>query len=102
MGGKENIPGPPLYYKSPYRPGMWIDELTGEITNMRTITIELRIDDDNEEKVQLIEEAAKQAAKHLWAQALLIAGKRKPDLAVRSEDMFAGSREIELLDEVDE
>lgn len=63
---------------------------------MRTLTIELRFDADEEDKHEVLREAAMAAAKHLYTNALLISTKRKPQIAMYSSDMFAGQEEIEL------
>jgi hypothetical protein len=68
----------------------------GELINMRTLTIELRFDSDEEGRHDALKEAAMQAAKHLFTQALLISTKRKPQIAMYTSDMFAGQTEIEL------
>lgn len=69
---------------------------------MRTVTIELRFDADEEEKHQVMLDVAKQAAKHLFASALLISTKRKPDIAMFTSDMFAGKEEIMLAEDLPE
>lgn len=95
---------PPVGATSP-RWGQWViwiedhiqhDETTGELINMRTLTIELRFDADEEDKHEVLREAAMAAAKHLYTNALLISTKRKPQIAMYSSDMFAGQEEIEL------
>ena len=67
---------------------------------MRTITVELRFDDDTKEKVAVIEKAAKSAAKHLFTTALLVSGKRKPDIAVFGSDFFVEREEISLAEDL--
>ncbi len=84
----------------------WVDahvqrDINGEIINMRTLTIELRFDADEEERHEVLRDAAKQAAKHLYTAALLISTKRKPAIAMYSADMFAGQEEISLADDLD-
>lgn len=68
----------------------------GELINMRTLTIELRFDADEEDKHEVLIEAAKSAAKHLFTNALLISTKRKPQIAMYTSDMFAGQETISL------
>lgn len=63
---------------------------------MRTLTIELRFDGDSEGEFDVLKEAAKAAAKHLYTNALLISKKRKPQIAMYTSDMFAGQEEISL------
>lgn len=67
---------------------------------MRTLTIELRFDADEEDKHEVLREAAKQAAKHLFTQAVLISTKRKPQIAMYTSDMFAGQEEISLAEDL--
>lgn len=76
--------------------GGWI----GMETHMRTLTIQLRFDDSDKEKVQLLEGAAKVAAKHLFTTAILLMDKRKPQIALTGEDFFASQEEIELADDI--
>ena len=68
---------------------------------MRTFKIELRVDDADKEKVKLIEQAAKVAAKHLLTTALLLADKRKPQIVLHSDDLFATEEEISLADDLE-
>jgi hypothetical protein len=63
---------------------------------MKSYTIELRCDDDTPEKDDIILTAAKVAAKHLFTMACLIAGKRKPQISLRTSDMFVAESEISL------
>lgn len=74
----------------------------GELINMRTLTIELRFDSDEEGRHDALKDAAMQAAKHLFTQALLISTKRKPQIAMYTSDMFAGQQEIELAPDLTE
>ena len=67
---------------------------------MRTLTIELRFDSDEEERHEVLKQAALQAAKHLFTSALLISTKRKPQIAMYTSDMFAGQNEISLADDL--
>ena len=77
------------------------DETTGELINMRTLTIELRFDADEDDKHEVLREAAKSAAKHLYTNALLISTKRKPQIAMYTSDMFSGQEEISLAADLD-
>lgn len=67
-------------------------------------TIDVRVDFDTKEREEIMLKAVRQAAKHLLTTAQLIADKRKPDIAVHSDDMFIGREEIQLLegDELEE
>jgi deoxyribose-phosphate aldolase len=68
---------------------------------MKTFTIELRVDfeDQAPEKDKIMEDAVKEAAKHLYTQSLLISGIRRPALKAHRSDMFAGCEEIDLNEE---
>lgn len=68
---------------------------------LKTFTIELRVDYDSPEKEQIILDAAKVAAKHLYTTAVLIADKRKPDIALSTSDLFVGASEISLADDLE-
>lgn len=66
---------------------------------MYTFTIEVRGDWD-EEKIALMKEAAKVAAKHIYTTALLISDKRKPQVALHGQDFFTKEEEILLADDI--
>lgn len=67
-----------------------------------TFTIELRVSfkDDKEGKHEIIREAAKVAAKHLYTTALLISDDRKPQIMLQGGDFFTATEEILLADEI--
>src|SRR5688500_14216753 len=50
----------------------WMNLTQEEIKEVRTLTIELRFDADEEDKHAVLKDAAMQAAKHLFTSALLI------------------------------
>ena len=81
----------------------FIDECNFRGEVMKTFTIELRVDfeEKSAEKDEIMLNAAKVAAKHLYTAALLISGKRKPDIALHNSDMFAGSEEINLAEDLE-
>ena len=60
--------------------------------------IDLRVDFDGKEKEEIMLKAVRQAAKQLLTTAELIADKRKPDIAVHADDMFAGREEISMFE----
>lgn len=62
-------------------------------------TIDLKVDFDDKAKEEIMLKAARQAAKHLLTTAQLIADKRKPDIAIHSDDMFEGREKIELFED---
>ena len=69
---------------------------------MRTFKIELRVDDSDKEKMPLVEQAARVAAKHLFTTALLLQGDgRKPMIAFQAGDLFEGEQEISLADDLE-
>jgi len=66
---------------------------------MQTITIELRVDFDTVDaklKEPIMLDLAQQKARELLTDALLIAGKREPQIMVTSGDFFATTKEIGL------
>jgi hypothetical protein len=70
---------------------------------MRTYTIELRIDfdDDVENKKDVMNKAVRMAAKHLLGSAIIISDKRKPEISAQYDDFWVGTSEIELEDDFD-
>lgn len=60
--------------------------------------IDLRVDFDGDHKAEIMLKAVRQAAKELLTTAELIADKRKPDIAIHSEDMFEGREQIALFE----
>ncbi|MCK1741366.1 hypothetical protein IVA80_10940 [Bradyrhizobium sp. 139] len=61
--------------------------------------ITLRVDFDDKKKPELMTRLAMQLAKELLGSATLIADKRKPQVAVEHGDMFAGNKEVEMVDD---
>jgi hypothetical protein len=69
---------------------------------MPHVIIELRMDDDGDkEKYDVAVTASKVAAKYLLTAVLLIAGKRKPVIALQYGDMFHSEEEIMLADDIE-
>lgn len=68
---------------------------------MKTFTIELRVDfeDQAPEKDKIMEDAVKEAAKHLYTQSLLISGMRRPAMKAHRSDFMTGCEEIKLSEE---
>lgn len=66
-----------------------------------TYRIELKVDLDpaNEDAHDVIREACRIAASTLFAQALLVSGKRKPQIAVHGDTFFEDSTQIKVLDD---
>lgn len=67
---------------------------------LRTYVIELRTDHDDPEKDSICIESMRQAAKHAFTQASLLADKRKPQIAFRSGDLFEREAEIDLAEDI--
>ena len=63
----------------------------------RTYKIELKIDVPPE-KHDVMRVAAREAAKHLLAMAMLVSEKRPPQIAVHSNDYFEGTEVIAMDD----
>ncbi len=69
------------------------------VMNMRTtLTIELKFDIDpaDDAAAEAMRNAAKNAAQVLYTQAIICCGRRKPMIAVRSDNTFSGTDEIEV------
>jgi hypothetical protein len=63
---------------------------------LKNWTIDLRVDFDSPEKNEIMIKAVRACAHELYTTAQLIADKRKPDIAIHSDDMFEGRGDIEL------
>ena len=61
-----------------------------------TFTIELKMDVADDEQMKIVQEILKTAAQTLFAQTVLLAGKRAPMIALRSENSYIGQADIEL------
>jgi hypothetical protein len=68
---------------------------------MRTYTIELRVDfdDDADVKKETMDKAVRMAAKHLYATALILDDKRKHAITAQYDDFWIGTEEINLEDD---
>jgi hypothetical protein len=65
--------------------------------SLRSIIIELRVDLDNPEVGDpILIDLAKTHARAMVASALLVSGKRAPQVIVTSGDMFSAPEEIDL------
>src|SRR4051812_43489618 len=64
----------------------------------RTFTIELRVDHDEptEENDKVILDAVALSAKHLLATAMLLKGRRRPQVMVSNGDMMAINEEVDI------
>lgn len=65
---------------------------------LKVWTIEVRVDFDEKSKEALMLRDVMHKAKELITTAQLLADKRKPDIAVHSDDMFLGREQVELFD----
>ena len=65
----------------------------------RQFTIELRVDYADNEKNDSMRTALQAAARHVYATATLLADAVKPQIAIFSDDFFAGHEQITLLED---
>jgi hypothetical protein len=72
----------------------------GEDLMIRQFTIELRVNYADAEKNETMRTACAAAARHMFATANLLADGQKPEIAIFSDDWFAGKEEISLLEDV--
>ena len=63
---------------------------------LKTFTVEIRCDFADEAKHEAIKQQVLDAGRTLLATAMLLAEKRKPQVAVFSSDFYAGSEELPL------
>lgn len=68
---------------------------------MRTYTIELRADFQDDEKHDILLQAAREMARQLLATALMLKDKREPQISFSSGDMFERNKDLEILTEAD-
>ena len=66
----------------------------------KSITIELKYEGDTDTTNRVMRQAARDAAKILFTQAILVSSGRQPQIAVQSEDYFDGTEQIDI--QVDE
>lgn len=66
---------------------------------LKVWTIEIRVDFDSKEKQEIMLKDVMMHAKALISTANLIADKRKPDIAVHSDDMFAGREAVMVVED---
>lgn len=65
---------------------------------MRTITIELRVDFQENEKYDIVTEAARSSARELLTMALMLKDKREPQISMQSGDMFERNKDLEIIE----
>ena len=66
---------------------------------MKTYKLELKVDFQDEDKYKIIEQQLERAAREILAVAVIIQEKRKPQIALHSEDFFKGNEELEIVSE---
>lgn len=76
--------------------------LNSKALDMRTYSLDLRIDFNDKARHDDIKKAMRRAAKQLFTQASLLSDGRTPEVALRSEDFFEGTSDIEVVTESDE
>ena len=74
--------------------------ITEEVHLIRQFTIELRVNYADADKNETMRTACAAAARHMFATANLLADGTKPEIAIFSDDWFAGKEEISLLEDV--
>jgi hypothetical protein len=68
----------------------------GEPVMQVQVTIELRCDFEDKDKVAVLIEAAQTSARHMLATASLLSDKTKPQIVVFTDDFFSGHKDIPL------
>jgi|ERR1035437_3421072 hypothetical protein len=76
-----------------------MDEFIRSGAMQRQFTIELRVDYADAEKNETMRTALQAAARHVYATAVLLADAVKPQIAIFSDDFFAGHEQITLLED---
>jgi len=68
---------------------------------MRTYTIELRVDfdEDKDNKKAAMDAAVKSLARQVLATALLLSDKREPKVTLQYDDFWSGNEQLELTEE---
>lgn len=64
---------------------------------MRTYVIELRADFVEEDKHDILLEAAREAARVMLATAMLLKDKRDPQVTLQTGDMFESNKDLEII-----
>lgn len=77
-----------------------VSGITEEVHLIRQFTVELRVNYADSDKNDVMRKSVAAAARHMFATANLLADGQKPDIAIYSDDYFAGRSEIELLEDV--
>lgn len=82
------------------RHGNRVTAITEGHTMQRQFNIELRVDYEDPGKNDAMRKACADAARHMYAMAQLLADGVQPQIAIFSDDYFAGKEEIKLLEDV--
>jgi hypothetical protein len=64
---------------------------------MKTYTIELRADFQDDEKHAVLLQAVRQSAREMLSTALLLKDKREPQISLQSGDMFERNSDLEII-----
>ena len=64
---------------------------------MRTYTIELKADFQDEDKHDVLLQVAREKARELLSMALLLKDKREPQIAFQTGDMFERNKDLEII-----
>jgi hypothetical protein len=64
---------------------------------MRTYTIELRCDFQDEEKYELVLEIVREKAREMLTTAIMLKDKRDPQISFSSGDMFETDKDLTIL-----
>lgn len=80
---------------------MWKHIMMEKDKIMRTYTIELRADFQDEDKYEIMLADVREKAREILTTALLLKDKREPQISLQSGDMFEVNKDLELLTEAD-
>lgn len=64
---------------------------------MRTYTIELRADFQDESKYDIMMEAMREMARQALTTAIMLKDKRDPQISLQSGDMFERNKDLEII-----
>jgi hypothetical protein len=68
---------------------------------MRTFEIQLRTEDLDEEKLEILREACREKAREIYAIAFLIKETRDPQIMFSDGDLFEKNKDLEILSAAD-
>lgn len=64
---------------------------------MRTYTIELRVDFQEDEKYDIMLQSAREMARQMLTVAMMIKDKREPQIMLQAGDMFEKNADLEII-----